>query len=187
MSWAANDLELMKRIARRDQEALRALYDQYARIIYSLAYHILQNSVMAEEVSQDVFLKVWEQRALWDPGKGQLSSWLLRVTQFTAVDRLRREQRQPSLESESLDDIAEASSGGLSDTPSEDHSILRMIMSELPRDQLHLIDLAFFRGMSHSEIAEHTHIPLGTVKTRLRSGLKLLRELWLESSAAAPK
>ncbi len=176
-----DDIDLMKRIHRHDQQAFRLLYQQHGKAAYSLAYRVLQNSTQAEEVTQDAFMKVWQQQTRWDPEKGQLRSWLLTITHFTAIDRLRRERRQPNLHPESIEDMEEVLSSR-SDALWQDDTVLRMLIRQLPAEQMALIDLAFFRGMSHSEIAAETHLPLGTVKTRLRSGLQRLRELWVETT-----
>jgi RNA polymerase sigma-70 factor (ECF subfamily) len=179
-----DDIELMRRVTAHDQQAMRLMYQHYAKAIYSLAYHILQNSTLAEEVTQDSLLKVWENKAQWDPAKGTLKSWLLGVTHFTALDRLRREHRQPTVHSAPIEDIEEGSASQSTlhtDSLWQDEIVLRILLKQLPREHASLIDLAFFRGMSHSQIAESTRLPLGTVKTRLRSGLQQLRELWLES------
>jgi RNA polymerase sigma-70 factor (ECF subfamily) len=177
-----DDIEFMKRTAARDQQAFYAIYQQYGRAVYSLAYRILQNGTLAEEVAQDTFLKVWQQKTQWDPAKGNLKNWLLAITHFTAIDRLRQERRQPDLHPDSIEDVEEQMPIAHSESGWQDGVVLRMLVRQLPEEQAFLIDLAFFRGMSHSEIASATHIPLGTVKTRLRSGLQRLRELWLEST-----
>ncbi len=176
-----DDVQFMRRIAAHDQQAFRAIYQQYGKAIYSLAYRILQNAALAEEVTQDTFLKVWRQKALWDPNKGNLKNWLLTITHFTAIDRLRQERRQPTLHPDPIEDIEEAISLPRAETGWQDGIALRLLVNQLPAEQASLIELAFFRGMSHSEIADETDIPLGTVKTRLRTGLQHLRELWLES------
>lgn len=176
-----DDIDCMKRIARRDQEAFRTLYQQYGKAVYSLAYRVLQNATLAEEVTQDTFLKVWQQRTQWDPEKGKLKNWLLTITHFTAIDRLRQEKRQPNLHPDPIEDVEEEILMARGEAGWQEGMALRMLVKRLPEEQAALIDLAFFRGMSHAEIASETQIPLGTVKTRLRSGLQRLRELWLES------
>jgi len=176
-----DDIEFMRRIATQDQGALMALYEQYGKAVYSLAYRILQNVALAEEVTQDTFLKVWQHKTTWNPDKGKLKNWLLTITHFTAVDRLRRERRQPDLHPDSIDEIEDEIFASSHELLWQEGSILRLLVLQLPEQQAFLIYLAFFRGMTHSEIAEQTHIPLGTVKTRLRSGLQRLRELWFES------
>lgn len=177
-----DDIHLMRRIADRDQQALMALYQQYGRAVFSLAYRILGNSTLAEEVTQDTFLKVWHQTTRWDSEKGKLRNWLLTIAQFTAIDRLRKEGRQPAIHHDSIEDTDESLLTASNDSRWQDGSLLRMMVSQLPEPQAHLIELAFFAGMSHGEIAEALHMPLGTVKTRLRAGLQRLRELWLEST-----
>ena len=181
-----DDIEYMRRIARHDQQAFRTLYQQYGRPVYSLAYRVLQNVILAEEVTQDTFLKVWQQKTQWDPDKGTLKSWLLTITHFTAIDRLRRERRQPNLHPEAIEDIEEQMPISRNDMGWQDGIALRMLVRQLPREQAFLIDLAFFWGMTHHEIADETDIPLGTVKTRLRTGLQRLRELWLDSVKQTP-
>ena len=176
-----DDIEFMRRIAVQDQQAFLALYQQYGKAVYSLAYRVLQNATLAEEVTQDTFLKVWQQRTQWDPHKGKLKSWLLTITHFTAIDRLRQERRQPNLHPEAIEEIEDEILAFGGESGWQDGTVLRLLVKQLPPEQAALIDLAFFRGMSHSEIAAETQIPLGTVKTRLRSGLQRLRELWLES------
>ncbi|MCC7446279.1 MAG: sigma-70 family RNA polymerase sigma factor [Anaerolineae bacterium] len=176
-----DDIELMRRIAANDQQAFRAIYQQYGKAIYSLAYHVLQNTTWAEEVTQDTFLKVWQQKTQWDPNKGNLRNWLLRITHFTAIDRLRQERRQPNLHPDAIEEVEDEIPASLRDSAWQDGIVLQMLVKQLPREQAFLIDLAFFRGMTHAEIADETHMPLGTVKTRLRNGLQRLRELWLES------
>ena len=176
-----DDIEIMKRVAARDQQAFRELYQQYGTSVYSLAYRILQNSALAEEVAQDSFLKVWQRKTQWDPAKGKLKNWLLTITHFTAIDRLRHERRQPNLHPESIEDMEEEV-GSRVETFWQDGTALRMLVLQLPKEQAVLIEMAFFKGMTHTEIAGATQIPLGTVKTRLRNGLQKLRELWLESA-----
>jgi RNA polymerase sigma-70 factor (ECF subfamily) len=173
-----NEIDVMRRIASRDQHALRELYQEYGKAVYSLAYRILQNVVWAEEVTQDTFLKVWDQASRWDSSRGKLRNWLLTIAHFTAIDRLRKERRQPAVHD---DEINEEVSGVI--TGWQDGSALHMLVRQLPPEQSTLIQLAFFEGMSHSQIAARLSLPLGTVKTRLRSGLQRLRDLWMESNA----
>ncbi|HLY26340.1 MAG TPA: sigma-70 family RNA polymerase sigma factor [Aggregatilineales bacterium] len=171
----------MRRISAQDQQAFGALYDTYGKAIYSLAYRILQEPSLAEEVTQDTLLKVWQRRATWDPNKGSLKNWLLAITHFTAVDRLRAERRQPTLYPDSIEEVEDRLPAANGDSAWQDGIALRIILAQLPDEQASLIELAFFRGMSHSQIADATRIPLGTIKTRLRTALHRLRELWSES------
>jgi len=177
----SDDAKLMRQIAAHDQQALLALYQQHGKAVFSLAYRILQNTALAEEVTQDTFFKVWRQATRWDPTKGKLKNWLLTITQYTAIDRLRQERRQPVLHPDPIEDTDETMLTPRNESRWQDGTVLRMLVKQLPAEQAALIDLAFFQGMSHSDIASVTHLPLGTVKTRLRAGLQRLRELWFES------
>ncbi|MCC6616546.1 MAG: sigma-70 family RNA polymerase sigma factor [Anaerolineae bacterium] len=174
------DSELMSRILKRDQSAFASLYDRYGGLVYSLARHVLQDNGMAEEVVQDVFLKVWQQAITWDEQRGKLISWLLTMTRYTAIDRLRKEQRRPLRSSSSIESLYDL----LPDTHLADENLhlnstaLQNMMSALPDEQQEMLRLAFFQGMSHSEIADQTAIPLGTVKTRLRLAMQRLRQMW---------
>ncbi|MEZ4668053.1 MAG: sigma-70 family RNA polymerase sigma factor [Anaerolineae bacterium] len=182
MSFQFDDVEIMRRIAAQDQQAFRLLYQEYGKAVFSLAYRIVQNVVLAEEITQDSFLKVWNHKNQWDPKKGKLKNWLLTITHFTAIDRLRKERRQPTLHQDTIEDMEEQFPSGNGEPPVHDGALLLMLVQQLPPEQASLIDLAFFKGMSHGEIANTTHIPLGTVKSRLRQGLQRLRVLWLEST-----
>jgi RNA polymerase sigma-70 factor (ECF subfamily) len=184
MQASQSDIDLMQRLVQRDQTALAALYQLYGSLVYSLALRVLQDASLAEEITQDAFLEVWNRPESWDPAKGRLSSWLLTLTRYTAIDRLRRERRQLDAVSHPLDD-------GLEQLPStEEHAgdprwqegqTLRLLMAQLPPEQAQVIELAFFQGMTHSEMAQYTQLPLGTIKTRVRLGLQKLKSLWEET------
>jgi RNA polymerase sigma-70 factor, ECF subfamily len=176
--------DLMRRIADHDQTALASLYEHYARAVFSLAYRVLQNQQLAEEAAQDTFVKVWRQAANWDPEKGRLSSWILTIAHRTAIDRLRMENRQALAHAASIDEVAPPESEtGLPDDPVlHDGRHLRYLMRQIPSEQAELIDLAFFQGLTHRELAERLELPLGTVKTRVRLGLQKLRALWIETT-----
>ncbi len=165
---------LMERIAAQEQDALALLYDQYGSAVYSLALRVVLNRAVAEEVTQDTFLKVWNGAENWDAAQGRLSSWLLTIARYTAIDRLRREKRQPTqVQLEPLSDILEDHQ---QDWQHRGH-MLRSLLEELPPEQAQIIELAFFQGMTHSRMAEVLQLPLGTVKTRLRLGLQKLKEM----------
>jgi RNA polymerase sigma-70 factor (ECF subfamily) len=171
-----SDVELIARLAQRDQAALTALYERYANLVYSLALRVVQDGRLAEEVTQDVFMEVWNRPERWDVQKGRFSSWLLTVTRYTAIDRLRGERGRT--EEMPYEDT-------LSHHPDDDPlsawaeaESLRPLLARLPPEQRYIIDLAFFQGLTHSQIAEKTGLPLGTVKTRLRTALTRLREQW---------
>ena len=168
-----DETQLMRRIRQRDEHALQYLYDQCSRPVYSLALRVLGNTDLAEEVVQDVFMKVWEAPEKWEPNRGALMSWLLTVTRYAAIDRLRREKRRAT--TEPLEDHTEqaGSDGSLGETLA-----LNGALGELPAEQRAVIQLAYYQGLTHQDIADVTGIPLGTVKTRLRLGMQKLRVVW---------
>jgi RNA polymerase sigma-70 factor (ECF subfamily) len=173
------DRELIERIARRDQQALLQLYRKYGDLVYSFALRVVGESGLAEEIAQDIFLKIWRQPARWDPALGQFSSWLLAITRNAAIDRLRAEQRRPGFRAAELDpSMASPRPPAAGDPNWFDGQLLRRLLGELPAEQRTLIELAFFMGYTHSELADQLQLPLGTVKTRIRTGLQKLRTLW---------
>ncbi len=176
------DMQLLRAIAQRDQQAFLALYERYGNLVYSLAFRVVRHQTMAEEVTQDVFLKIWQQPARWNPALGQFSSWLLTITRNAGIDRLRKERRHwtPYELSDGLLQLSEEAA--VDQNPYwYDGLILARLLQQLPPEQRQLIELAFYQGYTHSELAENLQLPLGTVKTRLRTGLQKLRTLWLEA------
>lgn len=176
------DIELMRRVRRRDQSALAELYGHYGGPVYSIALHVLNNPGAAEEVTQNTFLQLWQKADAWDPERGALASWLVTLARYDAIDRLRSEQRRPVID-QPVDELPHLAEGapGVEDPLWHDGQLLRELLTHLPREQAQAIYLAFFNGMTHHEIAQTAGLPLGTVKTRVRLGLQKLRNLWLEA------
>ena len=183
-----DDSVLLQRTAAGNSDALVALHKRYANLVYSMAWRVLQDVGLAEEVTQDVFMKLWQHAERYDPGRGRFSSWLLSVTRFAAIDRLRQEGRRP-LAAE-LPDGAPDEQTSLERLLTTDHASwergqhLRLLLGQLPADQREVVELAYFGGLTHSELAEQLGLPLGTVKGRLRLGLERLRGLWLDDPAS---
>ena len=175
---------LLRRIASGDGDALLALHGRYVHLVYSMAWRVLQDVGLAEEVTQDVFLKLWQKSQRYDPARGSFSGWLLSVTRFAAIDRLRREGRRPRPDALAAGDPDDQ--GTLERLLPTDHAAwergqhLRLLLAQLPPDQRQVIELAYFGGLTHSELAEQLGVPLGTVKGRLRLGLEKLRASWLD-------
>jgi RNA polymerase sigma-70 factor (ECF subfamily) len=178
-----SDEQLIRQVEKRDEAALMELYQRYGGLVKGLAFRVLQDESMAEEITQDVFLKLWQQPARWNVSIGALSTWLMAITRNAAIDRLRAEKRRPVYSAVPTEDASDQlAQDAVSDDPLwADGQSLRQLLLELPQEQRQLIDLAFFQGMTHSELADGLSLPLGTVKTRLRRGLQRLRELWRES------
>jgi RNA polymerase sigma-70 factor (ECF subfamily) len=182
-----DDAVLLQRVANGDEDALLLLHTRYVNLVYSMAMHILRDPFLAEEVTQDVFLKLWQKSEHYDPRRGRFATWLLSVTRFAAIDRLRYEGRHfvpspepPNREEASIEDWHQQIDW-------DQGQQLRMLLWDLPPDQRELIELAYFGGMTHRDLAEHLHLPLGTVKSRLRLGLQKLRALWLGETSEDQK
>lgn len=173
------DRALIARIDGRDADALAVLYDRYSSRLMGLAHRILGDTGEAEEVLQEVFLYVWRAASSFDATRGTVLAWLLIITRSRAIDRIR--SRRPVIRGvvRGLDEIANRP--GLQDVEADSasrqwESICRSAVAELPEDQRQVLELAYFGGLTHQEIAEKTATPLGTVKTRVRLGLMKLRE-----------
>ena len=176
------DDELIAAIARGDQAALLALYDRHGRMGYGLAYRILGDAGAAEEAVQDAYLRVWRRAATFDAQRGGARSWLLTVVHHCAIDLLRRRTGAPPVVA-GLDEMADRRS--VPDAWSEvsgriESERVRTAVETLPGEQRRAIEMAFFDGLTHREIAERDGLPLGTVKGRLRLGLKRLSGLLAE-------
>ncbi|MDZ4769215.1 MAG: sigma-70 family RNA polymerase sigma factor [Chloroflexota bacterium] len=178
-----DEADLILRISKRDQYALSDLYDRYSGRVYGLALRVLEDTTLAEEVTQDTFLKVWDQAWRWDAERGKLSTWVLTLARYTAIDRLRRERRQAPLNPLDVDELANliGESSTVDGASWLSGEALRPLIAQLPRDQIEAIELAYFKGMTHSEIANYLGQPLGTIKSRIRLGLIALRALWVRA------
>src|SRR5258708_7785862 len=172
--------QLLGRIAQRDWEALSEFYDATSTPLFSVALRIVHDPGEAEEILQDVFVQIWEKAPSFDGRLGSAFSWALSITRHRAIDRLRSKQRQVRL----IEQLVEA---GDAETPvaalpdaatldAEQAAQLRSALTTLPKDQRQAIELAFFAGLSHPEIAEALEEPLGTIKARIRRGLLKMRD-----------
>jgi RNA polymerase sigma-70 factor, ECF subfamily len=169
------DLQLIGRTASGDESALAAIYDRHAGSVYSLLRRILRDESAAEEILQDVFFHLWKIATRFNPERGALRAWLLVIARNRALSHLRRRvQDDPN----GLDEQQLVSAALPQDTAAAQSEIVekvRNVLAQLPPEQCELFELAYFSGMTHSEIAERTGQPLGTVKTRLRTALTSLR------------
>ncbi|MCC7448917.1 MAG: sigma-70 family RNA polymerase sigma factor [Anaerolineae bacterium] len=178
-----DDKALIEQIKMRDQEAMVALHARYADLIYSVAYRVLEDGLTAEECVQDVFLKVWQSIAQFNPQRGPLVAWLIGITRNLAIDRLRQRGRQKEVSQEDLPNNGENEL--VFNLPNDWYDRdrlngLRFVVQQLPFEQRQVIELSYYGGMSQSDIAEQLALPLGTVKTRMRLGMQKLRDAWLQ-------
>lgn len=182
------ELMLLQRIQHGDEDALIALHGQYANLVFSVAYRVLNDQMGAEEVTQDTFMRLWNKSYTYDPEKGRFTTWLLTVTRRLAIDVLRlRQRREPKAGLLFMDEDPGLWENTLSvDGGSDLRRNLKSILGQLPHDQSELIELVYFYGMSHNDIAETLDIPLGTVKTRIRLGMQKLRLAWVGDESIDP-
>ena len=175
------DEALMNGVAARDTESLRGLFDRHAPIMLGLGRRILRDNDDAEDVLSEVFWEVWSKPDRYDSSRGSARAYLLLIMRSRCLDRLRARKSRPDMNAAMVNAQAHA---GSSETPlavaehAESRAIVRAAVGDLDDDQRAAIELSFFEGLSHSEIAERLEAPLGTIKGRLRSGLiKLGRSL----------
>jgi RNA polymerase sigma-70 factor (ECF subfamily) len=171
---------LLKRLSERDESALALLYARYSTPVYSLILQVVRQTTLAQEVTQDVFMKLWRQPQAYDAHKGAFLSWLLTLARYSAIDRLRQEVRRHGKDIELPDELIshEEDAPSDEDLSALERAQLRQFIKALPQEQAQLIELAYFQGLTHSQLAQKLGLPIGTVKTRLRLGLQKLRAWW---------
>src|SRR5437588_432336 len=175
---APSDFELMTGIQAGDPDALSQLYDRYNGIIKALVLRILHNDTEADDLLQEVFLEIWNQAKNFSAQKGKPLGWMVTLTRRRAIDALRKKQAYARAEERLKAEPERQPLAWVQNTTAEEitsgdtRALIAKVISSLPEAQQQVIDFAFFRGMSQREIAAHTNIPLGTVKTRLELGLK---------------
>ncbi|EGA90436.1 RNA polymerase, sigma-24 subunit, ECF subfamily protein [Planococcus donghaensis MPA1U2] len=171
----STDTSLYLRVNKQDKDALEELYDRYEKILFSFLYKMLEDKGLAEEALQEVFIKIWRGKGVYDESKGKFSSWLFRMAQNTAIDLIRK-RKKPTVP------IEEASQMVSNDEPVEEQVVwqekktqIEMAVQHLSAEQQKMIDLFYFKGHTHETIADMCDIPLGTVKSRIRLALKKLK------------
>ena len=174
----SDDLALVKRVVDRRQEALAELYDRYASLLLAVALRILGRAAEAEEILRETFFQAWNQAELFDSGRSSASTWLVLITRRRALDRLR--QRQAKERSAAVVGVepgaADRSVRGQEDSPAQERRRrVQKALAALPVQQKEVLELAFFGGLSQTEIAERMRTPLATVKTRALLAMKKLR------------
>ncbi len=173
------EIGLLGRIACRESQALSELYDRFAKVLFSIAIKILNDTTQAEEVLQEVFVQIWEKAVSYEPRLGRPMTWAIVLTRNKAIDHLRSSQRRTRL----LDSLHEFTDAGAAVSETLDREVLthelaqavREALCALPSDQRCAIELAFFKGLTQAEVAAKLNEPLGTVKARIRRGMIQLR------------
>lgn len=169
---AADEL-LLTRVKGGDPRAMTDLFDRYGTMVYSVALRVLNDHGQAEDVTQEIFFQVWRRPESFAPGRGSFGAWLAVMARNRAIDALRR--RRPT---DSVDEVVVAVETDFASDVERNRLMekVRQVLKELPAEQQRSVEMAFFEGLSHSEIAARTGDPLGTVKTRIRAALLTLRK-----------
>ena len=163
-------------VARGDEQALAELYDRFGRVAYGIAVRVVRDASLAEDAVQDAFMTAWRTAAAFDPARGKASTWLLTLVHRRAVDVVRREERRRG---DPLDD-APVASGDATDESAEVREERRRVqaaLAQLPPDQREALELAYYGGLTQTELAERLGVPLGTIKSRMFTALSRLRDL----------
>ncbi len=174
------DAALLQRVAAGDEAAFAELYDRFSPGLYSLVLRVLHDEAEAEDVVQEAFAHVWRRSATYDPARSSAFTWAVMIFRNKAIDRLRlRQRRARTLEgatAESLSDEQSDQHSAVAPEERERQTQVRAALAQIPAEQKEAVELAFFKGLTHEEIAERLASPLGTVKARIRRGLLKLRD-----------
>ncbi len=168
----ASDLSLVAGVRARDESAMASLYDRYSSLVYSVALRVLGDTGAAEDVLQEIFLQLWRKPSAFDSARGSMGAWLSVIARNRSIDALRK--RRPETD---VEDIVLSVEPSFADAADRGRALakVREVLGTMPPVQRSAVEMAFFEGLTHTEIAEKTGEPLGTIKTRIRAGLLSLR------------
>jgi RNA polymerase sigma-70 factor (ECF subfamily) len=170
-----DEAALIERIRSGDEMAMADMYDRYSGIVYGVALRVLGDTSAAEDVLQEVFLQLWRNPQAFDANRGKLPAWLAVIARNRAIDHLRKRPREDDIE-----DLSISTGVNLENEAAQRMAVekIRGALSQLPQNQRRCLEMAFFEGMTHTEIATKTGEPLGTIKTRIRTGLLAVRKVF---------
>lgn len=167
---------LVAGLKRRDQSVFEYLYDHYAGALNGVIYRVVQNGDEAEDLTQEVFVKIWDKIDFYDPSKGRIYTWMLNLARNRAIDAVRSKSHKKNSKTDSIDNYVNPIGNGLSEESEVDHIGMEKVLKDLDPKLLQLVNLMYFEGYTQAEIAEELEMPLGTVKTRLRKAISELRK-----------
>ena len=170
---SVSDISLISAVRSGDEQAMAALYDRYSGIVYSVALRVLADTSAAEDILQEVFIQLWRSPAAFDSSRGNLGAWLAVIARNRAIDNLRKRRSETDIE-EVVVSIERDLAGDAERTRAMEK--VRRALGAMPPAQRSALEMAYFEGLTHTEIASKTGEPLGTVKTRIRTGLLALRK-----------
>ncbi len=167
--------ELISLVKGGDQSAFAYLYDNYSKALYGVIYTVVGNAEEAEDILQTVFLKIWDNFQMYDKSKGRLYTWMLNIARNAAIDYIRSKQNKINLKNLTSDNIVNEIDKQHSNSTNYDYIGLKNVLSELKAEHQTIIDMAYYKGYTQDEIATHLKMPLGTVKTKVRQAIIILR------------
>ena len=169
--------DLIELLKNSDQQAFAYLYDNYSGALYNIIYKMLENHELAEDVLQEAFVKIWNNFSNYDSNKGRLFTWMLNITRNLTIDTIRSKSYRKQSKIQNTDNAVDNVDNNINTAASFDALGIRNHLTQLKNDQKQIIDLAYFEGFTQDEISKKLAIPLGTVKTRMRSAIMELRKL----------
>jgi RNA polymerase sigma factor (sigma-70 family) len=172
-----SEQELLALLQQRSDQAFSYLYDNYSGALFGIINSIVTDKDTASDVLQEVFVNIWRKIDSYDSTKGRLFTWMLNISRNAAIDKIRSKNYRDSLKNQPLPSNVDKTVGSAVTAPKYDDVGLKKVLTQLKNDQRILIDLSYFQGYTHEEISKALNIPLGTVKTRIRSALSNLRSM----------
>ncbi|MCV9388420.1 RNA polymerase sigma factor [Reichenbachiella ulvae] len=168
--------QLIALLKSKDSKGISYLYDKYSAALYGTAYRIVQNQSFAEEVMQDALMNIWNKIDSYDPKKARLFTWMLNIVRNKAIDKVRSAEVRRENKSDSINDVVSILDKAGEYEQNTDAIGLQEIVNTLNEDQKFVLEMIYYKGYTHAELSKEFEIPLGTVKTRLRSAINLLRD-----------
>jgi RNA polymerase sigma-70 factor (ECF subfamily) len=172
-----SEQELVALLQDQSEKAFSFLYDNYSAALYGIIHSIVKDKESANDVLQDVFVNIWKKIRSYDAAKGRLFTWMLNVARNAAIDKIRSKEYRDSLKNQPFPENVDINTGNSITGPNVNDVGLKKVLKNLKEEQRMLIDLSYFQGYTHDEISKALNIPLGTVKTRIRSALIQLRTM----------
>lgn len=168
--------ELVARLQQQDPAAFNYLYEKYSGALYSIILQVIPENETASDLLQEVFVSIWKKIGMYDATKGRLFTWMLNVSRNAAIDKLRSKTYKNNLQNREFDSSVHISTGNTTSTLNTDTIGLRKMVNNLKQEYKEVLELSYFQGFTHDEVSKLLGIPLGTVKTRIRTALTFLRQ-----------
>jgi RNA polymerase sigma factor (sigma-70 family) len=171
-----NEPELVNRLQQQDAQAFNYLYEHYSGALYNIVLQVVPDPATASDILQEVFVSIWKKVNMYDSSKGRLFTWMLNIARNAAIDTLRSKNYKNNLKNREFDSSVDTNAVSATTRPQTDTIGLRSIVGQMKEEYRQVVELSYFQGFTHEEISKQLNIPLGTVKTRIRSALIQLRQ-----------